>query len=58
MATAEQLEHRLRTGERMIEAEAGPKKRERLESHWVALLKEYERMVDAERERRERGIAA
>jgi hypothetical protein len=58
MATAEQLEHRLRTGERMIEAEADPKKRERLESHWVALLKEYERMVDAERERRERGIAA
>jgi hypothetical protein len=58
MATADQLEHRLRTGERMIEAEPDPKKRERLESHWVALLKEYERMVDAERERRERGVAA
>jgi hypothetical protein len=58
MATAEQLEQRLRTGERMIEAATDPEKRERLEAHWVALLKEYERMVDAERERRERGVAA
>ncbi len=58
MATAEQLEQRLRTGERIIEAAADPEECERLEIHWVALLKEYERMVDAERERRERGIAA
>jgi hypothetical protein len=58
MATAEQIEHRLRTGERMIEAATDPEERDRLETFWINLLRQYERMVDAERERRERGVAA
>jgi hypothetical protein len=58
MATAEQIEQRLRTGERMIEAATDPEERDRLEAHWVALLKEYEAMVDAEREHHESGVAA
>jgi hypothetical protein len=42
----------------MIEAATDPEERERLEAFWINLLRQYERMVDAERERRERGIAA
>jgi hypothetical protein len=48
MATAEQIEHRLRTGERMIEAETDPDKRDRLETFWINLLRQYEAAIDAE----------
>ncbi len=56
--TAEQIEQRLRTGERMIEAATDPEERERLETFWTQLLRQYEAAIDAERDRRERGVAA
>lgn len=48
MATAEQIEQRLRTGERMIEAATNPEERERLEAFWINLLRQYEAAIDAE----------
>ncbi len=48
MATAEQLEQRLRTGERMIEAATDPEERDRLETFWINLLRQYEAAIDAE----------
>ncbi len=56
--TAEQIEHRLRTGERMIEAEPDPKKRERLETFWLNLLRQYEAAVDAECDQADRRQSA
>jgi hypothetical protein len=58
MATAEQLEHRLRTGERMIEAEPDPEKRERLETFWINLLRQYEAAIDQERDQADRRQSA
>lgn len=42
------LEQRLAKGWAMCDAEPDPRKRERLEHHWIALLREYETMCDAE----------
>jgi hypothetical protein len=48
MTSIEQLEHRLRTGERMIEAATDPEKREILTDFWINLLRQYEAAIDAE----------
>ena len=56
--TAEQLEHRLRTGERMIEATTDPEERERLETFWTQLLRQYEAAVDAECDQADRRQSA
>lgn len=54
--SSEQLEERLRHGEQMIEAETDLNRRGDLERHWLRLLVDYERAVDAER--RQEGWAA
>ncbi len=58
MATAEQLEQRLRTGERMIEAATDPEERERMETFWLNLLRQYEAAVDAECDQADRRQSA
>ncbi len=58
MATAEQIEHRLRTGERMIEAATDPEERDRLETFWINLLRQYEAAIDAERDQADRRQSA
>ncbi len=52
------LAERLRTGERMIEAEPDPDKRERLETFWINLLRQYEAAVDAECDQADRRQSA
>ncbi len=58
MTSIEQLEHRLRTGERMIEAATDPEERERLETFWTQLLRQYEAAVDQERDQADRRQSA
>jgi hypothetical protein len=58
MATAEQIEQRLRTGERMIEAATDPEERERLEAFWINLLRQYEAAIDAECDQADRRQSA
>ena len=41
------LVDRLNAGWAMCERETYPKRRERLEAHWIALLREYEAACDA-----------
>jgi len=58
MTSIEQIEQRLRTGERMIEAEPDPDKRERLETFWINLLRQYEAAIDQERDQADRRQSA
>ena len=47
--TVQHLEQRLRAGERRIDAETDPEKREQLIDFWIELLKQYQQAFDAER---------
>jgi len=58
MATVEQIDHRLRTGERRIDAEINSEKREQLEAFWLNLLRQYEAAVDDECDQADRRQSA
>ncbi len=51
------LAGRLATGWVMIEAEPNPTKREKLEDHWIRLLRSYENACDRAAATGERGAA-
>lgn len=56
--TSAVLASRLNTGERMIDAETDPNKRQQLEDFWLDLLRQYEVAVDAEREHQQEVLVS